>query len=40
VRANYERLVAAEPGRFVRVDATRSPEAVVERVERVLSAAI
>ncbi|MCL7416795.1 MAG: dTMP kinase [Halalkalicoccus sp.] len=40
VRANYERLVDAEPGRFVRVDATRSPEAVIERVERVLSAAL
>ncbi|KYH26253.1 putative thymidylate kinase [Halalkalicoccus paucihalophilus] len=40
VRANYERLVAAEPGRFVRVDATRSPEVVVERVEQVLSAAV
>lgn len=40
VRANYERLLDAEPGRFVRVDATRSPEAVIERVERVLSAAL
>jgi len=32
VRANYERLIDAEPGRFVRVDATQSPEAVVESV--------
>jgi dTMP kinase len=30
VRENYERLLAADPDRFVRVDATRSPEAVLE----------
>ncbi|MDL5362502.1 dTMP kinase [Halalkalicoccus sp. NIPERK01] len=40
VRANYERLLDAEPSRFVRVDATRSPEAVLDRVERVLSEAL
>ena len=33
VRENYERLVAADPERFVRVDATRSPEAVLDAVE-------
>ncbi|QLG61467.1 dTMP kinase [Halorarum salinum] len=33
VRANYERLVDAEPGRFVRVDASRSPEQVLDSVE-------
>jgi dTMP kinase len=37
VAANYERLLEAEPGRFVRIDATRSPEAVIESVEDVLS---
>ncbi|WP_435176213.1 dTMP kinase [Halorussus sp. AFM4] len=40
VRQNYERLVEAEPERFVRIDATRSPEAVIESavgaVERLL----
>jgi len=34
VRANYERLIDADPGRFVRVDATRPEPAVVEAVER------
>lgn len=33
VRSNYERLVDAEPDRFVRIDATQSPEAVIEAVE-------
>ncbi|MFC6837675.1 dTMP kinase [Halomarina ordinaria] len=33
VRENYERLIDYEPERFVRVDAERSPEDVVERVE-------
>jgi dTMP kinase len=33
VQAHYERLIEAEPERFVRVDATRSP-AAVERVVR------
>jgi dTMP kinase len=40
VRANYERLLDAEPDRFVRVDATRSPETVLDRVERVLERAL
>lgn len=39
VRENYEALLKANPGRFVRVDATRSPEAVIEVVERVLERA-
>ncbi|MFB6084618.1 MAG: dTMP kinase [Halorientalis sp.] len=38
VQDNYERLIDAEPERFVRIDATRSPEAVlataVEAIER------
>ena len=34
VRENYERLLEAEPERFVRIDATRSPEDVIESVER------
>ncbi|QGN07436.1 dTMP kinase [Halorhabdus sp. CBA1104] len=33
VRENYERLIADEPERFVRIDATRSPEAVCESVK-------
>jgi dTMP kinase len=33
VRANYERLIDAEPDRFVRVDATQSPEEVLDAVE-------
>ncbi len=37
VRDNYERLIDAEPGRFHRVDATRSPEAVIGRVEDVVA---
>ncbi|USZ67320.1 dTMP kinase [Halorussus salilacus] len=40
VQRNYERLMDAEPERFVRVDATRSPEevldAVVDVVERLV----
>ena len=32
VEENYERLMKAEPERFVRVDATRSPEEVLESV--------
>jgi dTMP kinase len=36
VRENYEHLLGAEPERFVRVDATRSPDAVLERVEDAL----
>lgn len=37
VQENYERLIDAEPGRFHRVDATRSPEAVIARVEDVVA---
>lgn len=33
VRANYERLLDAEPGRFVRIDASRPPEGVLDAVE-------
>lgn len=36
VRANYEDLIDLEPGRFVRVDATQPPEAVIEDVESAL----
>lgn len=36
VRDNYERLIDNEPQRFVRVDATQSPEPVLDRVEEVL----
>lgn len=32
VQQNYERLMKAEPERFVRVDATRSPEEVLDSV--------
>jgi dTMP kinase len=32
VRANYERLIDAEPERFVRIDATRSEETVSDAV--------
>ena len=35
VRSNYERLIDAEPERFVRVDASRSPEEVIDAVEDV-----
>jgi dTMP kinase len=37
VRDNYERLIDAEPGRFVRVDATQPPEVVLDRVEDVIA---
>jgi len=40
VRANYERLVDAEPGRFTRVDASLPPEVVVERVESAVAALV
>jgi dTMP kinase len=40
VRSNYERLVDAEPGRFVRVDASQPPEVVVERVESAVAALV
>ncbi|MFP8951790.1 dTMP kinase [Natrialbaceae archaeon A-arb3/5] len=32
VRENYERLIERDPERFVRIDATRDPEVVLERV--------
>ncbi len=38
VQTNYERLLAAEPDRFVRVDATQEPSAVLEAVLAVLEA--
>lgn len=37
VRENYERLVRAERDRFYRVDASNSPEAVVDEVESVVA---
>ena len=40
VRANYERLVDAEPGRFVRVDASQPPAVVVERVEAAVASLV
>lgn len=33
VQANYERLMEAEPDRFVRIDGTQSPEGVIDAVE-------
>ncbi len=36
VAENYERLIEAESGRFVRIDANRSPERVIESTESVL----
>jgi len=36
VRENYEQLAEYEPERFVRIDATQSPEAVLDAVEDVL----
>ena len=36
VRDNYERLIAADPGRFYRVDAAQSPEAVIAQVESIV----
>ena len=36
VADNYERLLAADPGRFVRIDADRPPEAVIEATEAAL----
>jgi len=40
VRANYEQLIAADPERFVRIDATQPPEAVCEQIKRRLTAEI
>jgi dTMP kinase len=36
VQENYERLLDAEPGRFVRIDATQPPEDVVAAAENVV----
>ena len=36
VRENYEDLVDTDPARFVRIDATRSPEAVVAAAEQAI----
>ncbi|MFB6176526.1 MAG: dTMP kinase, partial [Halobaculum sp.] len=36
VEANYQRLRDAEPERFVEVDASESPEVVIDRVEDVI----
>lgn len=40
VRDQYERLAKAEPERYVRIDASQSPEAVLERAENVIMDAI
>jgi dTMP kinase len=40
VRQNYEQLAEWMPERFVRVDATQSPEAVLDEVEHVLAHAV
>ena len=37
VRANYERLIGAEPDRFHRIDATRSREAVAAEARAIVS---
>lgn len=36
VQRNYERLIDAEPERFVRVDATQPPEVVIANVEDIV----
>ncbi|MCT9097852.1 dTMP kinase [Haloarchaeobius sp. HME9146] len=38
VQQNYERLMEFQPERFVQIDATRSPEEVLESVEEVFEA--
>ncbi len=40
VSENYERLLTDDPSRFVRVDATRSPTAVLDRVEDAIARAL
>ena len=40
VRDNYERLIAADPERFIRVDASQSPSAVYDEVRECLTAAL
>jgi dTMP kinase len=37
VQDNYERLLESEPNRFVRIDATQSPEKVIAAAEQVIS---
>jgi len=37
VRENYERLVAADPDRFVRIDATEPPAEVLAAAERAIA---
>ena len=37
VRENYDRLIRAERSRFYEVDASRSPEAVIDEVESVIA---
>lgn len=37
VHEQYERLIDAEPGRFIRIDAEQPPEVVLERVEDTLT---
>lgn len=36
VQANYEQLIEYNPGRFVRIDAERSPEEVIDAVEKTI----
>jgi dTMP kinase len=38
VKDNYERLLDADPDRFVRIDATNAPETVIERAEDAIEA--
>ncbi|WP_254528815.1 dTMP kinase [Natrinema gelatinilyticum] len=40
VRDNYERLIERDPDRFARVDATQSPDAVLEAVTETLAATV
>jgi dTMP kinase len=40
VKENYEKLVSNDPARFRRVDATRSPEAVIAEVEDLVAEAL
>ncbi|PSQ27260.1 dTMP kinase [Halobacteriales archaeon QS_9_68_17] len=40
VRENYETLIELDPQRFVRIDATRSPEHVVEAAEAAVADAL
>jgi len=40
VQENYERLIAADPERFVRIDASQPPEAVYNQIRRRLTEAL